>query len=68
MMALSAQETAINVGFSSRLINGNMDLIKINTSSLVSEVCSIFIRQYIYEKGMVSPHSNQDSLNKDLPC
>ena len=29
------QETAINIGFSSRLINENMDLIRIKASSLV---------------------------------
>ena len=32
------QETAINIGFSSRLINENMDLIKINASSPVCVV------------------------------
>ena len=32
------QETAINIGFSSRLLNENMDLIKINASSLVRTV------------------------------
>ena len=63
LVSINIQETAINVGFSSRLINDKMDLIKINASSLVHciymYVCVIYTIMYTC---MYSTHHGKVSV------
>ncbi|CAI8035915.1 Phospholipid-transporting ATPase ID [Geodia barretti] len=63
------QETAINVGFSSRLVSENMDLIKINASSLeeTREILECRRREFFDSDSDYSTDSSQDSRLSTRP-